>query len=265
MITQQIEHVTEVMQHFGFTAPEVEIYIAVLTLEKATVSQVARLTRRSRTAIYFHIKNLLHRGIIKETRKKTKLSLIALPPDDLSKLFERWSTDFKSLIPHLGALKAIANETPTIRITDTKVGYWEVYDEISSLPENSLFRVLEGQTALAGEMEVLSYEQWKKFFERVLERKIQTKGIFTEESLSIPQKKLDPELIKIARQRIWHTRIISEKNLPFKNLLMTYGDKAAFVFPQTSLVLTIEHAGVVSALNIILDALFMTGTPGAIV
>ncbi len=253
------------MRNFGFTDPEVEIYTAILTLERATVSQISRLTRRSRTAIYFHVKNLLQRGIIKETRQKTKLSLIALPPEELSKLFERWSTDFKSLVPNLAALKTITGETPAIRITDSKVGFWEVYDEISSMPENSLFRVLEGQTALAGEMEALSYEQWKKFFERIVERKIQTKAIFTEEAQSIPQKKLDPELIKIARGRVWHTRLVSEANLPFKNLLMLYGNKAAFVFPQTSLVLTIEHGGVVSALGIMFDALFVMGKPGAIV
>jgi sugar-specific transcriptional regulator TrmB len=265
MILKQAEQTAQVMRNFGFTDPEVEIYLAVLTLEKATVSQISSMTHRSRTAIYFHVKNLLERGIIKETRQKTKLSLVALPPEELSKLFERWSVDFKSLVPNLAALKTIAGETPTFRVTDSKVGYLELYDEISSLPEKSMFRVLEGETALAGEMNALGYEQWKKFFQRIVDRKIETKALFTEESQAIPRKKLDPELIRIARERVWHTRIILESDLPFKNLLILYGNKAAFVFPQTSLVLILEHPGIVSALSIMFDTLFMMGRPGAIV
>jgi hypothetical protein len=42
---------------------------------------------------------------------------------------------------------------------------------------------------------------------------------------------------------------------------MIYGHKVAFLFPEDSLVVTLEHAGVVKALTIMFETLFLLGSP----
>lgn len=246
----------DILGNFSFSDTEAKIYLAVLALGRPSVSEIAKKVGINRTAAYFHLKKLLERRLIQETREGKKLCFIAVKPTDLAEIFDRWTIDFKSFVPQLEALKEIEQETPTIEITESKRGYFKVYDEISTLPEKSMFRVLEGCEGLIDEIGLLSEEEWKKFFSRIVERKIETRGLFTEECLEIPSRTFSKENLEILRKRIWHLRVLPESILPIKHLSLIYGNKVAFLFPETSLVITIKHKGITEFLSATFDGLF---------
>lgn len=251
----------ETLKYFSFSPQESEIYQAVLRLGSPSVSELSRKIQKNRTAVYFHIKNLIERKILKETRKGKVLRFIATSPSELSEQFQRAVTDFKSVVPQLEALQTIEQETPLIEITESRKGYFNVYDEISSLPRGSTFRVLEGKDALIKEFKLLNPTEWNMFFNRVIERNIETRGIFTKESLLIPQEALTKENFDLIGSRVWHLRTLSEHILPFQQLLFIYGDKIAFLFPHTALVMTIKHKNIAESLSAIFDGLFTFAKP----
>ena len=129
------------------------------------------------------------------------------------------------------------------------------------MPEGSVFRVLEGKEGLKDELVLLSEEEWRTFFSRIVERKIKTLGLFTEEGLETPSKILDKENMKILQKRIWDLRTLPKLVLPIQNLSLIYGDKVAFLFPETALVVTIKHKGISDFLAATFDGLFRFGKP----
>lgn len=247
------------LQHFGFSDEEAAIYLSVLESGEASVSQVATKIGKHRTAAYFHIKKLLEKGILKQTLHGRSMRLTAIRPNKLGALFDQWTTDFKSVVPQLEALKKIDQEKPIIEVTESKRGYFKIYDEISTMPVGSTFRVAEGVIALKQELSLLTEEQWHTFFSRIVERKIITKGLFTEESTKEPGKQLSAENMKILRQRVWHVRTLPAVTFPLEQLAFIYGDKVAFLFPEDSLVMTIQHQGIVKATAAMFDAAYASG------
>lgn len=253
--------IKNILSHFSLSESEADLYLAVLSLEAAGVSDIAHKIGKNRTAVYFHIKNLLAKGMIKETRKGKRFSFVAVPPKELAERFDRLTTDFKSLVPQLEALRKIDSETPAIEINESKRGYKKVYDAISALPTGSYFRILEGRTALHAELDLLAEEHWQTFFSRVVERKIETKALFTEESLSVPRKVLGTDVLKKLEERVWHIRTLPEEKLPFQQLLLIYGSTVAFLFPETALVMTVQHSGMAQSLVSLFDTLYQFSRP----
>ncbi len=248
----------EVLEHFSFTKFESEIYLAILTLGKPSVTQIANKIGKNRTAVYFHLKNLLEKRVVREAREGRRFRFVAVPPRELAASFDRWTTDFKSLVPQLESLERVEQEVPIIEVTESKRGYLKAYDEISSLPIGSVFCVMEGRDALKGEFGLLTQDEWGTFFARIVERKILTKILFTEEALAHtpPMKSLNKENKDRLRQRLWDVRMLPEASLPIQHLMCLYGNKVTFFLLETKLVVTITHKGIVDTMRATFDALF---------
>lgn len=251
----------DILTHFSFSQQESEIYLAVLSLGSAKVTEIARKVGKNRTAVYFHIENLVKRGVLKQLKTGRVLKFSPVPPKELAERFDFWTTEFKSQLPQLEALHHIEQEKPGIEISESRTGYLKIYEEISSLPEGAMFRVLEGKQALESELQQLSESEWQIFFKRIISRKIQTKGLWTEESLTIPRKKLSAQNTTELQKRIWHVRSMPQAQLPFNDLIIIYGNTVAIIFPKTSLVVTIKHSGITQALTTVFDTLFIFAQP----
>ncbi|MSR84954.1 TrmB family transcriptional regulator [Candidatus Uhrbacteria bacterium] len=248
----------EILEHFGFTKIESEIYLAILALDKPSVTQIARKTGKNRTAVYFHLKNLLEKGIIRQTRDGRRFRFVAVPPQELAASFDQWTTDFKSLVPQLESLQRVEQDVPMIEVTESKAGYLKAYDEMSALPHGSEFRVMEGRGALRGEFSLLTQEEWNRFFTRMVDRKILTKILFTEEALTQtpPMKSLNKENTRLLRERLFDVRTLPEASLPIQHLMMIYGNKVSFFLPEAKLIVTLTHKGIVDTMRATFDALF---------
>lgn len=251
----------EVLNQFNFSGDETDIYLAVLTLGKASVSEIAKKAGKNRTAVYFHVKKLVERRILLESRKGKLFLFMAVAPSELAEIFDRSLVDFKSLVPQLEALKKITRETPVFETTESRRGYFNVYDEISSLPEDSVFRVIEGEAGILNELLLLGEDQWKTFFTRIVERKIKTLGLFTDESVIIPRNKMSEKNLESLNKRMWEMKTLPGNILPIKNLALIYANKVAFLFPETSLVVIVQHKGMANFLSAMFDSLFTFAKP----
>ena len=250
-----------ILERFGLSPDEATVYQTVLALGHPKVTQIAQKISKQRTATYFHIKKLVERGFLREAQVDRHFEYIATPPKELAATFDRWTTDFKSLVPQLEALQTIEKEVPVVEIKESKQGYYNIYDEISSLPEGSSFRVIEGKEALADELTLLSDKEWSTFFQRIIDRNITTRGVFTEESLALPSAKLSEANQQLLKKRRWEVRILPEASLPMQKLLFIYANTIAFLFPETSLVVTIKHKGIAQVMAAMFDGLFAAGKP----
>jgi len=250
----------ELLTNFNLTGQQAEIYLATLGIGKASVQDIAKKTGKSRTATYFHVDHLLKRGLLKETRQGKVTRFVAAPPREIVSQYDHWTTELKSMLPVLESLQKTGAESPIIEVTDSKSGFYKIYDELSSLPVGGTFYCFEGAEGLANELDLLTQEQWHAFFKRIVERKIGTQLLLTQSALDLPQKKLTKGNLDLVRQRNIQVRAVADSAVPFKKLLLFYGNKTAFLFPELSLVISIEHAGVTGIIKLMFDGLYHQGT-----
>lgn len=253
--------IDEILSAFSLSDVETKIYLSALGMEKPAVAQLAKQAGLNRTAAYHHIKHLLEKGFLRQTRKGRIVQLVAVPPAELADRFDHLTTDFKGLIPQLESLQKISRETPIIEITESRRGYYQIYDEISALPPGSTFRVMEGLQALKKELRILTDKEWNIFFSRIVDRKLVTRAVFTEESLAVPGQALSPANVKLISQRIWQLKSLPVVSLPFSQLMFIYGEKVAFLFPESSLVMAIKHKGIAEVMTALFEGLFGFAKP----
>jgi predicted transcriptional regulator len=253
--------IQSILTQFSFTEQESEVYIACLTLGPAKLTDIALKIDKNRTAVYFHVKNLVKKGFLKEGKKGRVLRFTPVAPSDISEKFERLTNDFKSYVPQLEALNRIDTDTPIITVQESRIGYRKIYEELASLPPKSMFRALEGKKAIESELQLLTQDEFYAFFSRVAARDIETKGLFTREALLVPNRMLTKKNYAEIKKRIWHIRSTTEENLPFQDLIFIYENKVALMFPESSLVVTIKHRGIADAMTVLFDALYLFANP----
>ncbi|MDP2630050.1 MAG: helix-turn-helix domain-containing protein [Candidatus Uhrbacteria bacterium] len=249
----------ELLTHFSVTDDEAEIYLALLRLGIATATEVSDKTRKNRTAIHFHLKKLVDKNLVRMTKRGRTFIFSAVAPSELATRFDRATTDFKSMVPQLEALQKIEGEAPRVQVTESRAGYFKIYDEISSLPEGDTFHAIEGVDALRNELTLLTNEEMKNFYSRIISRDIETKLIITEEATHIPSKMVTSENYELLKKRRLHVRTYPESALAFQGLSLMYGDTIAHLFPQTNLVVTIKHQGIADSFKAMFDTLFNAG------
>lgn len=251
--------VKTIFSHFGRSPIEAETYLAALALGSGTATQIAQKTGEGRTKVYFHIKKLVEEGLLRESRKGQRQIFVPLPPSELAARVSRWATDLRSLVPQLESMQKAAAATPIIEVSESRAGYFHVYDEVSSMPNGSFFRVLQGKASLEQELKLLDNETWNTFFTRIVDRDIKTFGLFTKECWGIPKQMLSPENYERMKKRAWDLAIMPESTLKMQQLMFIYQNKVAFLFPETALVMTITHQGIADVLGAAFDALHSFG------
>lgn len=249
----------EILKQFSLTDEEVDVYVGLLKTGPAGVTDIAKKIKKNRTAVYFHMSKLVEKGVIRQTQKGRALMFRAVAPRELAERFDKLTTDFKSIVPQLEALQRAEGDAPQIHVTESRSGYYKVYDEISSLPEGSTFFAIEGAVALKNELTLLSSEETKNFYTKIIARNITAHVVMTDEAASIPSTSMSQENIDLLRQRKLSIKTYPKSILPFQGLSLLYNDTVAYLFPETNLVITIKHPGIADAYRKTFEALFKGG------
>jgi len=255
------EHITDVLQSFSFSQDEADVYIAALSLGRASISQISRKLNKSRTATHFHIQKLLERKVLQHIKKGGRHVIRAIPPKELINDIHAQTSYLERLLPQLESLARIDTESPRFDMSESREGYWKVYEEISYLPKGSSIRMLEGKKAVENELSLLLPYQWETFWSRIIERNIQTDGLFTEELISSSHRMINDSQRAFLGKRVWNIRTLPHSFLPIDQLMILYKDKAAFLFPESALVLLMQHRGVTSILAGMFDSLYAFAKP----
>ncbi|MEI6511051.1 MAG: helix-turn-helix domain-containing protein [Candidatus Uhrbacteria bacterium] len=256
-----MKNVEDLLQHFSLSPQEAELYVLLLKQGESNVTHLATLQKKNRAAVYFHLNHLLERGLVKESRVGKRPQYSAQPPGELAAQLERWTADFKSLVPSLESLKRFEDDKPVVEIYTSSAGMKRIYDEITAQPGGSSFFVLEGKAAIKGELALLSDSEWSEFFRRIVERKILTRAVFTDESTQLPREELSKENQRLLSNRLWDLRTLPEATMPLQQLMMIYGDKAAFMIPDTKLLFTLDHPGIVGILRAMFETIHGLAKP----
>ncbi len=133
--------IQETLKKIGFNNKEVEIYLEILRLGRATPAQIAKNTGINRTTIYSSYKNLIKKRVLVEDLGHKYTYLVALPPDNLHNILEQQKK-------HLGEEEKLINQA---------------LQELSDLPMNTQFSVPKIRFIEELDLEDYLYKQTDKW------------------------------------------------------------------------------------------------------
>lgn len=132
----------KLLQDIGLSDKEASIYLALLGVESADVSDISLKTKIKRPTVYVILQQLLKKGLVSETSGPRKVIYMAEPPEHIETYIERKILSLKdkeSLIKeNISQLKALhkeSGEKPVVRFYEGKEGAMSNMNEIFSTKE----------------------------------------------------------------------------------------------------------------------------------
>lgn len=211
------------MQKLGFSDKEARVYVALLELEQATVSDVSKKAKTNRSTTYVVLEQLVKQGLLSTTEEKNVRVYIATPPERLIQLLEeRVKKDAErvtiahTLLPELKSVYSGSGPKPKIRYYEGSEGLTSVYEDTLTSHETirSFASIEDVHAALP--------HYFPEYYVRRVAKQIHVRGIF-------PDTDGGRERASRDREEYRETRVVPKEEYPFSSEVNIYDNKIVFM------------------------------------
>ncbi|MBI5002955.1 hypothetical protein HZC31_06215 [Candidatus Woesearchaeota archaeon] len=112
----------EVLQNFGLTVAEVQVYITLLKFGEMTASELAKKTGANRTFTYDRLKKLGDTGLVSSFIKDNKKYFLPAQPSQLLSILKEREEQIKNILPQLEQLKQEKESGPIVELYSSSKG-----------------------------------------------------------------------------------------------------------------------------------------------
>ncbi len=129
------------LEYIGFSEKETEVYLALLSLGKGTVTQISRKAGINRPTGYHVLASLEIKELVRVSGKEPKQEYVAESPDQIEKLLNKkiendqiFINEARKIIPELKSMHNVSDR-PKISFYEGKEGLEKVYEDTLSSTE----------------------------------------------------------------------------------------------------------------------------------
>jgi sugar-specific transcriptional regulator TrmB len=120
----------EKLKQIGLSNKESIIYLALLELEDALVSQIAEKTKINRSLLYTILNDLANKGLVTYIIKNNVRYYRAIEPQKILNMLKEREKDFYTILPELIALHTPKKERPIVEILEDKEGLKTILNDV---------------------------------------------------------------------------------------------------------------------------------------
>ena len=226
----------------GIPEKEAAVYIALLQLGRANVSQIARRANVNRSTAYVLLDSLISQGLARISGKEPKQEYAAESPENLSVLFkskadaaEEKMRRARALAPELKSIQKL-EDRPQVKFYEGLDGLKQVYEDTLTAKEPIL------AYASVDDM----HATLKDYFPRYYERRAK-KGIFIWTIL--PRTELGLERAAHNKEEARETAFVPSETFRFHPEINIYDDKVMIASWREKLGIIIESAEIADAMK----------------
>lgn len=205
------------LRAYGLTDREIAVYLAVLSLDSATVREIALATKIKRTSIYLVADKLVSKGILGSYKAKYGTHYVAPNPQNLVSRLDAMKSEISTILPQLEALKKRDLHEPSVNFYRGKQGYLAV---LNASLEGYSHEVLYLGSAEALNQIVSEQYVTEKYIPTRLKRKISFKQIVFADEFSRRSERNDTAELR-------ETRFLPE-NHPFESNMLIFHQSVAY-------------------------------------
>ncbi len=243
-------HLVLLLQNLGLSKREAEIYLALLELNEALPSVIAKKVNQKRPTCYLVLEKLRDRGLASSVKKKGIIYYQAVKPDYFlekerlrAQELEKTLASLSSALPELLSLHQKYTATPQMSVYYGKEGLIQIMEDTLSTKEDLLcWANIE-----------LAYNSLKEYYplyiKKKVARKIWVRGIFCDDETAKRFKnKGEKELREIC--------LIPKKEYPMQNEIIIYDDKVAILSHQDEVGVIIQNKNIADTQKAIFNLAF---------
>ena len=226
------------LQKLGLSKREAEIYLALLELNEALPSTLAKKVGQKRPTCYLTLEKLQTRGLASSVKKKGLLYYQATKPDYFlekerarAQELEKTLTSLTSALPELLTLHQKFTATPQMSVFYGKEGLIQIMEDTLSTKENLLCwaNVELAYNSLR--------DYYPSYIKKKVARKIWVRGIFCDDETG---RKFQSRGTKEFRE----VYLIPKAEYPMKNEIIIYDDKVSILSHEDQIGVIIQNQNI---------------------
>ncbi|MCK5474054.1 MAG: hypothetical protein KAI53_01495 [Candidatus Aenigmarchaeota archaeon] len=177
----------KILQDTGLTPKEVDVYLALISLDSASMADIINKAKVSRKSIYEILQKLLDKGFVSYTIKDNKKQYMAATPERFIEILKEKEANLETILPELLRKHNESEEEISAKVFIGKDGIKTVIN--SQLTAKKIY-------VIAGNGEVFDYLRYfmPQFLKKRAGLKIKATILFNE---NVREKKLNIPLAEI--------------------------------------------------------------------
>jgi sugar-specific transcriptional regulator TrmB len=221
--TQQRHRVKLHLKKFDCTDRETDIYLQSLRLGPSTVQDISKSLRMNRVTVHSAIQQLIHKGLLSETRKGKRRLIIAEEPKALRQVLQKKMNELKQMNNNLDYLVEMLSQVQSTDTSRPTVKFYEGVEGLKTMLEETLESKVE--VFLFSFVQLLADAVGPDYLEDYVKRRAE-KGIKTR--LIFPKCNYGDRLMRNTEQYKITIRVLPEK-YQWSAGFFSWNDKVAFL------------------------------------
>lgn len=175
------------LRNIGLSDRETTIYLTLLSLEKATVHEIARNTSISRSTVYLDIESLIDKKLISEIESQKKKYYVPESPERLIRLNEKQKEhlentrrNIETVLPDLIDSFAKTSTKPLVRFFEGKEGITAIREEMLLSQQKEISLIV----SFVNLNKLYSREELEEYTKRRIKKNIKAKLLFIPDASS---------------------------------------------------------------------------------
>lgn len=225
----------QVLQEFGLSERQAKVYLAVLGLGEASVSQIAEKAQIERTGTYYVLESLKLNGLISRFQKIKTDRYVAADPKEILNISKKKEKLIEEFLPEFKAFQGLAGAKPHVRLYEGIEGIKAVWQKTLEKKNTGIlsfsgYRLAEETALFYGK----EYLEWGlKHIKDRADRKIFTRVITEDSEQARRRQKLDEEEYR-------QMRMVPKEKFLFRNEINILDDWVAVTSYKELMALVIE-------------------------
>lgn len=120
----------KILQQYGFSEKQAKIYLAMLSLGTASITQISKRAGLKRPTTYLVIDELLDKQFIITIPQGKRTYYKAENPEELIKRLEQRKKKIEEILPQLKSLHIKSSKQPKVRFYEGRKHIYKMYEEI---------------------------------------------------------------------------------------------------------------------------------------
>ena len=209
--------IEEILGSLGLRKDEIRLYLTLLEVPPATVSELARETGIHRPLIYRALPSLQEKGLISIVIKGKQKRYTAESPTRVEKLFRKLEQSFSALLPALETSYTNREDRPVMKYYEGREGIRRVFDDLlDTLKKGEVFYRYSSRRATEDGEKYLPRNYRERRDQKQLER-----FVITNEATSREKRKRLERALKVIPGKYG--------SFEYDVTQIIYGSKVAFI------------------------------------
>lgn len=172
------EEIINQIREVGLELKEAKIYLAVLELGKATITDIAKKSKVKRTTAYEYLNSLVEAGLLGKAVKGKRIFYVAEDPKKLISILENKKKKVATALPALQEIFSASFSKPKVRFYEGIEGMKNIYNEMTKTSQ-----IIYGAFSADRYFGVFREEDNENFFQNIRENGGQIKDLIEDTPL----------------------------------------------------------------------------------